>query len=144
MPSTILLSGEYAFEVLRDGRVVSKSSRRHELKVPAGSTTFRLRSKDVYLNRTISRTVRPGARESIAAPALGKLAVYAAVETCAILIDGETAGYPPLAAVTVVEGAHTVAIRCPDGARDTKSISVKAGAQPTTVRFGPPKPAPSL
>ena len=133
-PGVVELAGEYSFEVLEGARVLSGPSSGHELTLPARPTTLRLRSAQYFLDRAITVTPQSGRRQQLAAPSLGTLAVFAAIETCTVKIDDQEVGFPPIPRQAIVAGPHRVALQCPDGSGSTKNVVVEAG-QRTTVTF---------
>jgi serine/threonine-protein kinase len=130
----VVLEGEYPFEVVLGTRVLSAMATSHQVSVPVLATAVTLRSPDYFLDHAIRVAPQPGRRVEVVAPRLGSLAVFAANETCAVLIDGHEAGYPPIANQMVAAVSHRVTLKCPDGVTPQQTVSVAAG-QRATVTF---------
>jgi eukaryotic-like serine/threonine-protein kinase len=136
-PARLTVSAPYAFELVQGSRVISASSTRHELTVQPGGAAVVARNRDLLLNATLSIDFQRG-RSDITLPAPGVLAVFSAVETCTIVVDGQDIGFPPVPRKSIAAGSHTIELKCPDGKGDSKKVSVTAGER-TQVNFGPPK-----
>ena len=136
-PVRLVASGAYPFELVQGSKVLSPMARRHELTLPPGGAAVHARNSDLLLDTPLSIDFqRPQAE--ITLPALGTLAVFSAVETCSVLVDGRDVGFPPISRKPLAAGSHAVAIKCQDGRTDNQRVSVAAG-EFTTVTFGPPK-----
>ena len=135
-PVRLVASGTFPFELVQGSRVISPASMRHELTVqPAG--TVSARSKDMLLNQPLSINFER-AQAEVTLPAPGVLAVFSAVETCIVSVDGNDLGFPPIPSKAIASGSHTVALKCPDGKGDTRKVTVAPGEK-VRVPFGPPK-----
>ena len=131
----LTLSGAYPFEVLQDGRVVSGAAAQHRLEVPVGPTTLQLRNREYFLNRRVDVTTEANDQRRIPVPGLGDLAVFAAVETCRVVIAGRDVGFPPVPRQPIVAGTYRVTLRCPDGTEESNRVTVRAGER-AVVTFG--------
>ena len=78
------------------------------------------------------------ATADVTLPAPGVLAVFSAVETCTVNVDGQDLGFPPIPRKSIASGSHTVTLSCPDGKGETQKTTVAPGER-VTVTFGPPK-----
>jgi serine/threonine-protein kinase len=137
-PVRVSITGPYAFEVLQGNRVLSNSSARHDVTLAPDQLTIRLRSRPYFLSSTIEVRPRGGQRVQLQAPGLGVLAVFSSVETCVISVDGQEIGFPPVPRQEVAAGNHTVAVKCPDGKSENRTVNVTAGER-TAVTFDPTK-----
>jgi len=136
-PVRLTVSGAYPFELVQGSRVISASSNRHEVTVEPGGPAVVARNRDLLLSAPLAIDFQR-ARADITLPAPGVLAVFSAVETCTIVVDGQDIGFPPVPRKSIAAGAHTVELKCPDGKGDSKKVSVASGER-TQVNFGPPK-----
>ena len=135
-PVRLTITGPFAFELVQGSRVISAASMRHELTVqPSGSVTAR--SKAMLLNMPLGINFER-ARADITVPAPGVLAVFSAVETCTVGVDGDDLGFPPIPRKEIASGNHTVTLKCPDGKGETRRVTVAPGEK-VTATFGPPK-----
>jgi len=136
-PVHLTASGPFAFEIVRGGAVLSPAAMQHDLTVAPGAEPVTARNTEFILNEPIAIDfLKPEAALTLKAP--GILAVFAALETCSIVIDGQDVGYPPLPRKPIAAGPHTVVQRCKDGKEDSRKIVVASGER-TAVTFGPPK-----
>jgi serine/threonine-protein kinase len=136
-PVHLVASGPFAFEIVRGGAVLSAAATHHDLTVAPGAEPVMARNAEYILNESIAIDfLKAEAALTLKAP--GILAVFAALETCSILVDGHDVGYPPLPRKPIAAGPHTVVQRCKDGKEDSRKIVVASGER-TAVTFGPPK-----
>ena len=132
VPVRLSVSAPYAFEVMQGTRVLSAAATQHELTVQPGGAVS-VRSADLLLNSPLTIDYqRPQAAVTLPAP--GTLAVFAAVETCSVVVDGRDLGFPPIARKLIAPGSHTVILRCPGGKEDTRRINIVSGER-TAVTF---------
>jgi hypothetical protein len=135
-PVRLTVTGAFPFELVQGSRVISPASMRHELTVqPSGSVTAR--SREMLLNMPLGVNFER-ARADITVPAPGVLAIFSAVETCTVGVDGDDLGFPPIPRKAIASGNHTVTLKCPDGKGETRRITVAPGEK-VTATFGPPK-----
>jgi serine/threonine-protein kinase len=136
IPVRLTISGPYAFELRQGGQVISTAATSHDLTVqPGGGVTAH--SDEYLLNEPVALDFKtPEVQASIRAS--GVLAVFAAVETCSIVVDGRNVGFPPLPRKPIAAGAHEVILRCPDGKEETRKITVAPGER-ITVTFRSPE-----
>ncbi len=78
------------------------------------------------------------AQAEVTLPAPGVLAVFSAVETCTVSVDGNDLGFPPIPSKSVASGGHTVTLTCPDGKGESRKVTVVPGER-LAVTFAPPK-----
>jgi len=71
-------------------------------------------------------------------PVPGVLAIFSAVETCTVGVDGQDLGFPPIPRKAIASGNHSVTLTCPDGKGETRKVTVAPGER-VTVPFGPRK-----
>jgi hypothetical protein len=135
-PVRLTVTGSYPFELVQGSQVISPSATSHALTVqPSGSVTAR--NREMLLNQPLSFSF-DRAQAEFTVPASGILAVFSAVETCIVSVDGQELGFPPIPRKPVSSGSHTVTLACPDGKGDSQKITVTPGER-TQVAFGPPK-----
>ena len=109
---------------------------RHELTVqPSGNVSAR--SREMLLNMPLNVNFSR-AQAEVTVPAPGALAIFSAVETCTVGVDGDDLGFPPIPNKAVASGGHTVTLKCPDGKGETRKVTVAPGEK-VRVPFGPPK-----
>lgn len=132
-PVRLTVMAPFAFEVLQGTKVVSTTATSHELTVVPSGGLVSVRSTDVVLSTPLTIDYqRPQA--TITLPAPGTLAVFAALETCAVVVDGHDLGFPPIARKSIAAGNHTVVLRCPNGTEDSRRITITSGER-TAVTF---------
>ena len=137
MPVKLTVTGAYAFELRQGEQVISASATQHEVTVQPGATVMAV-SQEYLLNEAVPIDFhKPAAQATIRAS--GVLAVFSAVETCSVHVDGNNLGFPPVARRPISAGSHEVSIKCPDGKGDARKIVITPGER-TAVTFGPPKP----
>jgi len=136
-PVRLTISGAYPFEVLQGTRVISPAATNHTVTVQPGGGAVSARSREYLLTAPISVDFQRPQME-LTLPAPGTLAVFSAVETCTVVVDGQELGFPPIPSKAIAAGAHVVALKCPDGKEETRKVTVAAG-QRVPVTFGPPK-----
>ena len=134
----LTISGPYPFEVVQGNKVLSAASQSHEFKVPASDKpiTVVARSPEVLLNMPVTVDFRQ-ASVSREVPPLGFLQVFAADETCTVLVDNQDIGNPPIPRKAIVSGPHTVNLKCGAGKVPAQKVTVPEG-QSYQVKFGPP------
>jgi hypothetical protein len=136
-PVRLTVSAPYPFEVVQGSRVLSAAAERHEVTIQPGGAAVSARNTDLLLNAPLSIDFgRPQADVTLPAP--GILAVFASVETCSVIVDGQDLGFPPIPKKAVASGAHTVTLRCKDGKEDTRKVTIPSGER-VPVTFGPPR-----
>ena len=129
-PTTrVTMTGEYPFEVLDAGRVVSAANTAHSFTV-RGRRQLTVRSPEVFLNQAVPiegnvRTVE------WSAPGLGDLLLLAR-ERCTVAIAGRNLGEPPIRA-RMAAGTYAAEATC-DGKASRQTFSISAG-ETTQVRF---------
>ena len=135
---TVAVSGGYDFEVWSGNRRLEAAASEHSIRLVAGSETLRLRSRELFLDRTYRVEVAPDRVARLRAPPVGRLTVYSRPGNCEILIGGQVVGFPPLLGVRVAAGRHVVARRCPNAEQNaTDTRTVAAGSEGEVVSFGP-------
>jgi serine/threonine protein kinase len=134
----LTVSGPFPFELVQGAKTVSAAATQHQITVQPNSGTVIARNPELFLNSPLSfDSDRPQA--SVTIPAPGTLAVFATMETCSVILDGQDIGFPPIPRKPVAAGAHTVAIKCPEGKGDSSQrVTVASGAQ-ARVTFSPPQ-----
>jgi hypothetical protein len=124
----VVLTGGYAFSVVDDGgRSLSGPYTKHELRV-APKQVLRLQARQVYLDQRVTVDGKPGSTMRLQAPALGWLAVRTARETCPVLLNNVSLGYPPIAPVRVASGKYRLTQACSDGDSQTSIVTIPPGA----------------
>jgi hypothetical protein len=135
-PVRLTVSGTFPFELVQGNQVISAASMRHELTVqPAGAVTAR--NREMLLSMPLSLNFER-AQSEVTVPAPGVLAIFSAVETCTVSVDGQDLGFPPIPRKAIASGNHTVTLTCPDGKGETRKVTVAPGDK-VTATFGPPK-----
>ena len=130
-------TGAFPFELVQGSKVISEAATEHAVTLPPGSGSVTARNRALFLDSRINVDYqRP--QLSVTIPAAGQFAVFSAVETCTIVVDGQDLGFPPIQRRPIAAGAHTVVLKCPDGKGDTQKVTIAAG-ELSRVTFGPPK-----
>lgn len=132
----VTVTATFPFELVQGNQVISASASSHSLTVqPAGPVTAR--SRELMLNSPLAISF-DRAQVDVTLPAPGVLAIFSAVETCTVDIDGQDLGFPPIPRKAIASGSHTVKLTCPDGKGETRRVTVGPGEK-VTATFGPPK-----
>jgi len=122
----LTVTGDYPFEVRQGSTVLSALGTRHEVTVQPNGGSVTVRNSDLFLNSTLSIDYRRSTSTQTV-PAAGTLAVFAARETCAIAVDDQSLGFPPIPGRTIASGQHRVTLQCPDEAPQTQPVNIQAG-----------------
>jgi serine/threonine-protein kinase len=118
----VTITGDYPFEVLDGGRVISPASQSHDFTV-TGRPRLRIRNQDYFLDQPVQ--IDGGRTFQWQAPALGKLQLIAR-ETCTVTIANRNLGEPPIQ-LTMAAGAYSAEVAC-DGQTKRQPFSISAGA----------------
>ncbi len=135
-PVRLTVTGAYPFELVQGSRVISAAATSHEVTVQPGAGVT-ARSRDMLLSQALSINF-DRATADVTLPGPGTLAVFSAVETCTVSVDGNDLGFPPIASKSIASGGHTVTLKCPDGKGETRKVTVVPGER-LAVTFAPPK-----
>jgi serine/threonine protein kinase len=122
----VTIKGSYAFEIVDGSRVISASSTSHQVNVAAGSK-LRLVAPDFSLNQTVTIDATPDRRAEFHAPALGRLTIRSAAETCRVRIGDRDLGYPPINNIAIAAGSYRIDLLCPNGTNKTGFATVSPG-----------------
>jgi predicted Ser/Thr protein kinase len=126
----LVVSGDYPFEVVEGGRVVSPSAESHEVTVPARARVY-LRNPEYFLNHPMQLDGR--AVVEWQAPGLGRLQLTAG-ETCTVSIADRNLGEPPIAQV-MAAGTYTAVVTCGGQSPKRETFAIAPGATtPVRVR----------
>jgi serine/threonine-protein kinase len=128
----VTITGPYPFEVSIEGGIVSKKASRHELRL-SGKQTIRLRASEYALDRRIPVDARGGAAVRLSAPPLGRLTLRTPYETCQVLANGFSLGYPPIVEQPLASGNYRIVLSCPDGEKHTEAAQITAGQTETLL-----------
>ena len=131
MGISVSLTGSYPFEVLQGGTIVSRAAARHQLTLPEPGT-LRLRAPEYLLDMPLRADAASG-RVSYELPAPGRLSVRTRMEQCEVWVGGRNFGFVPFERHPFAPGAHTVELRCPDGDRPSKSVTIESNQLHTVV-----------
>jgi hypothetical protein len=124
----VVLNGAYEFSVMDDsGHSLSGAYVRHDLRI-APKQVLRLQSRKYFLDQRVTVEGKPGSTMRLQAPALGKLTVRTARETCPVSLNGISLGFPPIAELPVASGKYRLAQTCPDGDPQTSIVTIAPGA----------------
>ena len=135
---TVAVSGAYEFEVWSGNRRLDGAATAHSIRLIAGSSTLRLRNRELFLDRTYRVDIAPDQVARLRAPPVGRLTVYSRPGNCEILVDGQVVGFPPLRNVRVAAGRHIIARKCPNAEQNaTATRTVSAGTEGEVVSFAP-------
>lgn len=126
VPVTVSFTGTYPFAVYDGRRELSSEADSHQLRL-TGRRTLRLRAPAVFLDHGVTIDASAGRPVRVEAPGLGRLSVRTALETCNVLIDGQSLGFPPIVERQVAAGSHRLQLTCPDGQTQTTTVTVTAG-----------------
>jgi hypothetical protein len=123
-PKTKLtVTGDYPFEIVEGGRVISAASDSHEVSVAPRARVF-LRNREYFLNLPVQLD---GSREfGFSAPGLGRLQLTAG-ETCLVTIGDRNLGEPPVVQV-MAAGTHTAIVECGGQAAKRQTFTITAGS----------------
>jgi len=137
-PVRLVITGQYEFEVLMGGKILSPASTRHEFDVPASDkpVTVTARSTENLMSMPVTVDFKQRRVEKTV-PELGFLRVLSVNETCSIVVDNQDVGFPPIVRKPVASGAHTVMLKCQDGKGAQQKVTISGGQQ-SEVKFGPP------
>jgi tRNA A-37 threonylcarbamoyl transferase component Bud32 len=124
--TTLQVTADYGFELLRQGRPVDAAATSHTVRVRA-SETLQARAPALFLDRLITIPDKPPSVVRVTLPALGKLSVRTNLETCEVTINGRSAGFPPVTEQEIVSGSHILALKCPDGPGPRQAVTIPAG-----------------
>jgi predicted Ser/Thr protein kinase len=117
----VKITGDYPFEIVENGRVISPSAPSHDVAVK-GRPRLYIRNPTYFLNQPVQVD---GAKEfEWTAPALGKLLLIAR-DTCTVTIEGQNLNEPPITA-TMAAGTHVAEVAC-DGQTRRETFSISAG-----------------
>jgi hypothetical protein len=100
-----------------------------------------LRAREVYLDQALRAEVLANRTTTLRVPPLARLEIRAPqLESCIVVVDDREDGNPPLA-IRIVEGAHTVRLKCPNGQTTTptgeplvRRVQVAANLPPQVFR----------
>jgi hypothetical protein len=134
-PVRLIVSASYPFEILQGSRVLSTSATRHEVTVQPGGSGLVARNPEFLLNTPLAVDFGRSQAE-VSLPAAGTLAVFSAVETCSVVVDGQDLGFPPIPRKAAAAGGHTVTLKCAEGKDEVRRVTVAAGER-TAVTFAP-------
>jgi eukaryotic-like serine/threonine-protein kinase len=126
----LIVTGDYPFEVVEGGRVLSPLAESHEILVPAKARVY-LRNPDYFLNHPVQLDGRPVFEWQ--APALGRLQLTAG-ETCLVSIADRDLGEPPIVQ-TMAAGSYTAVVTCGTQAAKREPFVISPGVTtPVKVR----------
>jgi serine/threonine-protein kinase len=125
---TVVVASSYPVDVLWRGRVLAKEQAGPRVSLPGGRQTLTLVSSPLFLRRDLQVSVTGGVEVAVEAPGVGKINIRALPDNCQVFIDGAFVDYPPVLDRAIVEGAHTVGFKWPDGAKSQETVEVPRGA----------------
>lgn len=123
---TVVITGDYPFQVMEGESVLSPLQRSHELRM-AGRHTLRLRAPEVFLNSAVVVEPNASRKVELSAPELGALTLRTSLETCRVLVSGRELGFPPIVNVPIAAGNYLVELSCPDGQGRRVPVTITAG-----------------
>jgi serine/threonine protein kinase len=127
----VLLSGPYAFSVVDEaGRSIAGPAQKHDLRL-APKLGFIVQAPQVYLKQKFVVENKPGGTMNVKVPGIGELDVRSNNETCTVVLDGYSLGFPPIASARVAAGRHNITLKCPDGDNQTDTVTIVAGEKET-------------
>jgi hypothetical protein len=109
------------------GKPLAKSQASPRLSLPPGRHTVSILAPAQFLRKDVVVDVKSGETVGWEAPALGKIHIKANPDNCEVSIDGSFVDYPPILDRPIVEGAHTVSFKWPDGLKREETIQVVKG-----------------
>jgi serine/threonine protein kinase len=124
----VAVAGPYPFDVVWQGKVLSRGQASAQVTVPAGRQVLMLLAPTYFLRQSVTVDVRPPAAASVSAPPLGKIHIRANPDNCQVFIDGEFVEYPPILDRAIAAGEHKVAFKWADGTRQEETVEVSATA----------------
>jgi eukaryotic-like serine/threonine-protein kinase len=126
----LVVSGDYPFEVVEGGRVVSPSAESHEVTLPSRARVY-LRNQDYFLNQPVQLDARTVFEWQ--APGLGRLQLTAG-ETCTVSIADRNLGEPPIVQV-MAAGTYTAVVTCGGQPPKRETFAISPGVtSPVRVR----------
>jgi predicted Ser/Thr protein kinase len=124
------VTGDYPFEVVEGGRVISPMSDSHEVMVP-GRARVILRNPEYFLNHSVQLDGR--AQFEYQAPGLGRVDMRVR-PICTVAIDGQDLGEPPITR-PFAAGTHRAVVTCGAEPPKSQTFTINAGqTTPVTVR----------
>jgi hypothetical protein len=126
-PGTLAVVSAYPLDVVVRGKPLAKSQASPRLSLPPGRHTVSILAPAQFLRKDVVVDVKSGETVGWEAPALGKIHIKANPDNCEVSIDGSFVDYPPILDRPIVEGAHTVSFKWPDGLKREETIQVVKG-----------------
>ena len=122
---SVLLTGEFAFEVLDGRTVVSSYKTTHKLKARDGRSLV-VSARDPFMRRTVQVDGTPTHGFEWSAPGVGQLDVRSSQEICDVMIFDQKFGNPPVK-FDIVEGQYKVDLSCAGDIVKSYYATVRAG-----------------
>lgn len=139
----VVLSAPYAFEVWQGNERLRDMATQHDLTLPTGSATLRVRSPEYFLGTRYTVEIVDGGTERVTAPTLGTLTVFSNPGNCEIFVGDQSLDFPPISRREAAPGTYTVSRRCPNESDNREAEVTVASDTEARVTFGPgPGPGP--
>jgi hypothetical protein len=127
IPVKLTITGSFPFEVYQGGKQLSAPAMSHSVTAQPGAGPVTVQNAEYFLQSTLKVDYQRSSQD-LTLPAPGQLAVFAQMETCKVVVDGQDLGNPPVPARRIAAGNHTVTLKCPDSKDDSrKAVTVSPG-----------------
>ncbi len=133
----VVLSGPYRFEVWFGDRRIGEAATEHDVTLPTGAASLRIRNPGYFLDRQFNVEVVEGQSERLIAPVLGSLTVFSIPGNCEIFVDSRSIDYPPITRREVAPGTYTVSRGCADERENRQQQVSVVSNQDERVTFAP-------
>ncbi|MDP6579690.1 MAG: serine/threonine-protein kinase [Vicinamibacterales bacterium] len=133
----VVLSGPYRFEVWSGDRRIREAASEHDVTLPTGAASLRIRNPGYFLDRQFNVEVVEGQSERLIAPALGSLTVFSNPGNCEIFVDSRSIDYPPITRREVAPGTYTVSRGCADERENRQQQVTVVSNQDERVTLAP-------
>ena len=123
----LTITGSFPFEVYQGDKQVSAAAMSHTVTAQPGAGAVTVQNAEYFLRSTLNVDYHRSSQD-VTLPGPGQLAVFAQMETCKVVVDGQDLGNPPVPARRIAAGNHTVTLKCPDSKDDArKAVTVSPG-----------------
>jgi hypothetical protein len=118
-------------------RRIGEAATEHDVTLPTGAASLRIRNPGYFLDRQFNVEVVEGQSERLIAPVLGSLTVFSIPGNCEIFVDSRSIDYPPITRREVAPGTYTVSRGCADERENRQQQVSVVSNQDERVTFAP-------